>query len=98
MQRIYSKINKDILLLTLIKKNDITDSRIDLSPEEEILQVAVKRLKKGTSFKPHKHNEIHRITDTTQESWVFKDNTIIYEFKNWPYYGVEADKTFIIEK
>ena len=138
MQRIYSKINKDILLLTLIKKNDITDSRIDLSPEEETLQVAVKRLKKGMSFKPHKHNKIHRITDITQESWVFlsgkveakfydiddkiilktemsagdcvvvykaghsfkvlEDNTIIYEFKNGPYYGVEADKTFIIEK
>jgi|TARA_R110000796_G_scaffold39057_1_gene97725 cupin fold WbuC family metalloprotein len=138
MQRIYSKINKDILLLTLIKKNEVTDDRIDLSPEEEILQVAVKNLKKGISFKPHKHNKVHRTTDTTQESWVFlsgkveakfydiddkiilrtemsagdcvvvfkaghsfevlEDNTIIYEFKNGPYYGVKADKTFIIEK
>ena len=29
---------------------------------------------------------------------VLEDNTIIYEFKNGPYYGVKADKTFIIEK
>ena len=43
MQKIYSKVNKDILLLTLIRKDNI-----------------------------------------------------IYEFKNGPYYGVEADKTFII--
>lgn len=136
MQKIYSKVNKDILLLTLIRKDNITNDRIDLSPEEETLQVAVKSLKKGTSFKPHKHNKIHRVTDVTQESWVFlsgrvkaqfydiddkiiletemsagdcvvvfkaghsfkvlEDNTIIYEFKNGPYYGVEADKTFII--
>ena len=136
MQKIYSKVNKDILLLTLIRKDNITNDRIDLSPEEETLQVAVKSLKKGTSFKPHKHNKIRRVTDVTQESWVFlsgrvkaqfydiddkiiletemfagdcvvvlkaghsfkvlEDNTIIYEFKNGPYYGVEADKTFII--
>ena len=136
MQKIYSKVNKDILLLTLIRKDNITNDRIDLSPEEETLQVAVKSLKKRTSFKPHKHNKIRRVTDVTQESWVFlsgrvkaqfydiddkiiletemsagdcvvvfkaghsfkvlEDNTIIYEFKNGPYYGVEADKTFII--
>ena len=136
MQKIYSKVDKDILLLTLIRKDNITNDRIDLSPEEETLQVAVKSLKKGTSFKPHKHNKIRRVTDVTQESWVFlsgrvkaqfydiddkiiletemsagdcvvvfkaghsfkvlEDNTIIYEFKNGPYYGVEADKTFII--
>ena len=31
------------------------------------------------------------------EFTVLEDNTIIYEFKNGPYYGVEADKTFIKE-
>ena len=41
MQKIYSKVNKDILLLTLIRKDNITNDRIDLSPEEETLQVAV---------------------------------------------------------
>ena len=135
MQKVYSKVVKDTLLLTLIKKNDVTNNRLDLSPEEESLQVSVKNLSKGTSFKPHKHNKLIRTTDTTQEAWVFlsgkvhakfydlddtlildtemtagdcvvvfraghsfevlEQDTIIYEFKNGPYYGVEADKTFI---
>ena len=29
---------------------------------------------------------------------VLEDNTIFYEFKNGPYYGIEADKTFIEDK
>mgnify|MGYP003674626035 CR=1 FL=1 len=135
MNRVYSKVNKDTLLLTLIRIKDVTDSRIDLSPVEELLQVSVKKLPKDTSFKPHKHNKLVRVTDTTQEAWVFlsgkvlakfydlddsliletemkvgdcvvvfqaghsfevlEQDTIIYEFKNGPYYGIEADKTFI---
>jgi dTDP-4-dehydrorhamnose 3,5-epimerase-like enzyme len=89
------------------------------------------------SFKPHKHKELIRETNRTQEAWVIlsgkirakfydlddsliletvlmegdcaivfraghgfevlEDNTILYEFKTGPYYGVEADKTFINE-
>jgi|1_EtaG_2_1085319.scaffolds.fasta_scaffold10573_1 cupin fold WbuC family metalloprotein len=137
MEKIYSKVKEDCLLLNLVRAKEITENRIDLSPEEEYLQVAVKQLTKGTSFKPHKHKELKRNTDLTQESWVFlggrvrakfydlddslildtemtggdcvvvfraghsfevlEDNTIIYEFKNGPYYGIEADKEFINE-
>tara|TARA_Y100000593_G_scaffold92396_1_gene183902 strand:+ start:3566 stop:3982 length:417 start_codon:yes stop_codon:yes gene_type:complete len=137
MKKLYSKVNKDILLLTLIRSSEITNDRIDLSPQEEVLQVATKKLTKGTSFKPHKHNILKRTTELTQEAWVFlkgkvkakfydlddsliletemtagdcvvvfkaghafevlADDTILYEFKNGPYYGLEADKQFIEE-
>ena len=29
---------------------------------------------------------------------VLEDNTILYEFKNGPYFGVEIDKTYIGDK
>ena len=138
MNRVYSKVKEDCLLLSLVRSGDVTENRIDLSPEEEYLQVAVKQLTKGTSFKPHKHKELKRNTYLTQEAWVFlggrvrakfydlddslildtemtggdcvvvfraghsfevlEDDTIIYEFKNGPYYGVETDKTYIGDK
>ena len=137
MEQVYSKVKEDCLLLSLVRSSDVTENRIDLSPEEEYLQVAVKKLTKGTSFKPHKHKELKRNTDLTQEAWVFlsgrvrakfydlddslildtemtggdcvvvfraghsfevlDDNTTIYEFKNGPYFGIEADKEFINE-
>ena len=131
----YSKKEPDVLLLSISRKEDVSSKRKDLSPESEFLQCSSKLLSKGTSFKPHKHNTLHRETTKTQEAWVFlsgsvmakfydvddslyletklsegdcavvfnaghsfevlEDNTIIYEFKTGPYYGVEADKTFI---
>ena len=135
MSMYYSKKDPDILLLSISRKEDISSDRKDLSPESEFLQCSSKLLSKGISFKPHKHNTLHRETTKTQEAWVFlsgsvlakfydvddslyletklsagdcavvfnaghsfevlEDDTIIYEFKTGPYYGVEADKTFI---
>jgi len=135
MMKVYSKVDKNCLLLTLNRREDISSSRVDLSPEEEYLQCATKTLTKGMKFKPHRHNELIRTTDITQEAWVFlsgrvrakfydlddslildtelgagdcaivfkaghgfevlEDDTIIYEFKTGPYFGQEADKSFI---
>ena len=137
MEKIYSKVKTDCLLLTLNRKEHINTNRTDLSPEEEYLQCATKTLTKGMKFKPHRHNELIRTTDITQEAWVFlsgrvrakfydlddslildtelgagdcaivfraghgfevlEDDTIIYEFKTGPYFGQEADKSFIGE-
>jgi len=137
MKKVYSKIEKECLLLTLNRRKDINKSRTDLSPAEEYLQCATKTLTKGMKFKPHRHNKLIRKTDITQEAWIFlsgrvrakfydlddslildtelgagdcvivfkaghgfevlEDDTIIYEFKTGPYFGIEADKTFIKE-
>ena len=131
----YSNIDLKVLLLSISRRSNISSNRTDLCPETEFLQCSSKILDKGVSFKPHKHNILHRETTKTQEAWVFlsgsvlakfydvddslyletklsagdcavvfnaghsfevlEDNTIIYEFKTGPYYGVDADKTFI---
>jgi len=138
MLKIYSKVDPNVLLLIINRAEDITEKRTDLSPSEEYLQVSTKKLTLGTSFAPHKHNFLKRVTEITQEAWVFlsgaveakfwdidnsliheailksgdcaivyraghsfkvlEDNTKLYEVKTGPYYGVEKDKTFIIDK
>ena len=80
MEQVYSKVKEDCLLLSLVRSSDVTENRIDLSPEEEYLQVAVKKLTKGTSFKPHKHKELKRNTDLTQEARVFLSGRVRAKF------------------
>jgi len=90
MKKVHSKINPDLLLAIISKKADIEKERNNLCPDEEYLQVSSKKLFKGTSFPPHKHNECHRISTITQEAWIFLsgkvnvkiwdiDDSIIYE-------------------
>lgn len=137
MKRYYSKVNPNILLFSVNKQKDISYSRTDLSPAEEYMQVATKKLSKGTTFRPHKHSTFERKIDKTHEAWVFlsgkvlaqfydiddslfieveleagdcavaynaghsfeviEEETVLYEFKNGPYYGVEKDKEYINE-
>jgi mannose-6-phosphate isomerase-like protein (cupin superfamily) len=132
MVEYYSSVNPEILLFTINRKEAITKSRTDISPETEYLQCASKSLSKGESFPPHKHKELRRESLKTQEAWVFlsgkvkakfydiddtlyfetylgagdctvvfnaghgfevvEDDTILYEFKIGPYYGIAADK------
>ena len=137
MKRIYSKIDSDKLILALMRYDDISEYRTDLSPDSEYLQISGRKIKGGTKVKAHKHIPIERKTDVTQEAWivfegcikgtfydlddsflyeaeirkgdvivlfrgghsleVLDDDTIFYEFKTGPYYGVEADKETINE-
>ena len=137
MERVYSKVDKDKLVLALMRYDEISEYRTDLSPDEEYLQISGRKLEKGLKVKAHKHTPIERKTDITQEAWVvfegcikgtFYDlddsvlyeteigkgdvivlfrgghslevldkDTIFYEFKTGPYFGVEADKEAISE-
>jgi len=138
MIHVHSAVDPSMLLLVINRKEDISVDRVDLSPGDQYLQCATKQLSKGTTFAPHKHNELIRTTDITQEAWVFlkgrvaarfwdvddkliyetelregdaaivfrgghsfevlEDNTVLYEFKTGPYFGVEKDKTYIEEE
>ena len=138
MERIYSKVDKNKLVLALMRFDDISEYRTDLSPDGEYLQISGRKLEKGLKVKAHKHTPIERKTDITQEAWVvfegcikgtfydlddsvlyeteigkgdvivlfrgghslevLDEDTIFYEFKTGPYYGVEADKEAIDEK
>ena len=137
IKQIYSKIDTDKLILSLLRYSDISEYRTDICPDEEYLQISGRKLEKGLKVKAHKHTPIERKTDITQEAWIVfegcikgtfydlddsvlyeteikkgdvivlfrgghslevkDEDTIFYEFKTGPYYGVEADKEVINE-
>ena len=68
--KIYSNIDKNILICSYINKNNITKYRTDLSPDEEIMQGSARILEKGLIVEAHKHNPISRNTTGTQEAWI----------------------------
>ena len=76
MEKIYSKINPDILLHIINRKIDITSQRRDLIPENEHLQVACFSENKDKQLKSHRHIEQVRTTGTTQESWIVIEGSI----------------------
>lgn len=68
---IYSKIQPDKLLHAIIRKRDIPEGRMDVSPNNQFLQCATLRLRKDTTFKPHKHNwKPSNDQVIAQESWI----------------------------
>lgn len=131
----YSKINPEKIIFTMIKKENITKQRQNLTPDSEFLQVGAKRTYVNDFFKPHKHLPCEKKVTITQEAWVIlngkaegsfydlddsflcsitlndgdcvviyngghslkilEDDTLLYEFKNGPYFGTEKDKVFI---
>ena len=115
MEKIYSESGELLHIYYSLQSAD-QGVRVNISPEEEIIQVACLRLPKGKTFKAHQHIENIRKTTATQESWVvikgmvkdctvtlkgghnyesLDDSTVVYEFKNGPYMGIEKDKVFI---
>jgi cupin fold WbuC family metalloprotein len=67
---IYSKVNPELLLHVVNRKDAITHNRNDISPSSEYLQVSCFRMNNGKTFRPHKHITHNRQTDITQESWI----------------------------
>lgn len=70
MIKLYSKIDHSVLLASILRMEDLTDYRSDLSPDEEYLQVSGRKLSSGVKVKAHKHLPIERHTSITQEAWV----------------------------
>lgn len=85
MEKIYSKVKPDLLLHIINRKNNITSTRCDISPNNEFLQVSCFSLDKYKTFKPHYHIPLERVTTITQESWVViqgKVKAILYDIDN----------------
>ena len=133
----YSKKEENKLIFSLLRFGDICKKRIDLSPDEEFMQVCGRSMSKGFNVAAHRHIETNRQTNLTQEAWVLlrgsvrarfydlddsflcereissgdvivlyrgghslevlEDDTVFYEFKNGPYFGVNKDKEKINE-
>ena len=69
MIKIYSKIEPQILLHLVYRLSEV-DGRTNISPDEEFLQLASMKMKKGQTFKAHKHIVFEKKTDIAQESWL----------------------------
>jgi cupin fold WbuC family metalloprotein len=77
---IYSKAKPEVLLLAINRSEGISSERTDICPDSEYLQICVRDMEKGTFFKPHKHNNISRSTDITQEAWIILQGSIEASF------------------
>ena len=70
MEKIYSKVNPDILLHIIVRGDDIEPGRVDLIPGEHFIQCSILQLDNGKTFKPHKHIWKERTRNViAQESW-----------------------------
>lgn len=71
MEKIYSKVQPDLLLHLIYRYSDIEDGREEIIEPDQFIQCAALKFPKGHTFKPHKHIE-KEVTDTDripQESW-----------------------------
>jgi hypothetical protein len=69
MDKIFSKIQPEILLHLIYRKEEIS-GRTNIAPESEFLQLASIKMDRGQTFKAHKHIEVEKITTIAQESWL----------------------------
>jgi cupin fold WbuC family metalloprotein len=69
MEKIYSKIEPDKLLHLVYRLTEI-NGRTNISPDNEFLQLASIKMKKGTTFKAHKHILYEKMSNIAQESWL----------------------------
>jgi hypothetical protein len=70
MKKIYSKVNQQ--LLHIINQFSDIENRTDIVPENNFIQVASMKSKKGDKFKPHFHLWKSNLFDQNiaQECWV----------------------------
>ena len=70
MLNCYSKVRPDELIFTMIKQNEISYGRKNLTPDKQFLQAGAKKTKAGEFFKPHKHLPCNKEVLITQEAWI----------------------------
>ena len=69
MKKIYSRVDPDVLLHMIFRKDDVQSERINVIDDSEYLQLAAMKLPKGKTFLPHKHVTCEKVTKIAQESW-----------------------------
>jgi len=74
---IYSRAEEGLVLLVINRMWEISEDRTDVCSEDQLLQISTKRLSKGTTFQPHKHNVLKRDTNTTHEAWIILKGAIV---------------------
>lgn len=71
MEKIYSKIQPELLLHVINRLDDIF-GRTEVIEENNFIQCATLNMQKGKTFKPHKHimKDRRHYNQIAQESWV----------------------------
>ena len=68
---LYSRAEPGLLLHQVVRPNSLTSpKRVNVSPDNESLQVALIALEKNQTFNPHYHTVHDRNMPKAQESWV----------------------------
>lgn len=67
---IYSTIKKKLVLGSLFRLSKIKNKRVNLCPENELIQISYEKLKANRILRPHHHIKNFRKTNITQEGWV----------------------------
>jgi cupin fold WbuC family metalloprotein len=92
MKRVYSRADPSKLLYAICKSSDAKEYRTDIGPEEEFLQLSIRKLKKGTTVPAHKHLPISKTADITQELWVVISGVI-----NGTFYDINNEELETVE-
>jgi hypothetical protein len=81
MEKIYSKIQPDLLLHVIFRFQDFDRPRNEILETHNFLQSAAIRINAGDKFRPHKHieKEVIRKHEKTQECWVVMQGVIMCE-------------------
>lgn len=86
MINIYSKLEKQKLIHIVHRKEEIVNTRQNIIPDDEFLQLSSLKLNKGTKFKPHYHIfKDGKSNVIAQESWVViqgKVKIFLYDIDN----------------
>ena len=82
MLKLYSNIVENKLLHMIYYKNDLTETREDVAPEEQFIQVSALKLEAGKTFRPHKHiwKEASESEVIAQESWCILEGRVKAHF------------------
>lgn len=78
MEKIYSKVNPDLLLHIIFRFQYFNKPRTEIIDADNFLQGAAVRVNAGTSFRSHKHIEtdVSYKTRKTQEAWIVMQGLI----------------------
>tara|TARA_B100000427_G_scaffold262936_1_gene227703 strand:- start:186 stop:614 length:429 start_codon:yes stop_codon:yes gene_type:complete len=77
MKKLFSQVEEG-KLLHIINRFDEIQTRTDVAPETEFLQLATLRMAKGKTFRPHKHiwKPCQNPQVIAQESWVIIQGSV----------------------
>ena len=86
MEHVYSKVDPEVLLHIVVRKEDVKPGRKDIVPEQNFIQCSILNMENGKTFKPHKHIWKHREREViAQESWIVIQGSvkcIFYDLDN----------------